>query len=732
MALEHSFHVTVEGVESTLPVVIFEGNETVHGSSRFEATIESTDAASELSLLEPESILGQRAELSLGGCDPGRTIHGIVDSVEEVDSGYRLTIVPRMHLLSDRIDHRVFVDQDAIEIAKQVLSDRGLDVASRVVRKPAKRSQCVQAFEDDLSFVSRILAEEGTFWHVEHVDGKDTVAFTDHTSAYQPIPGDAEIVFSAGDEGGLLGKEAVFAASLSRSVAHGKVSLRDFDFERPLLEQGVSSGDGALERYEYPGGYSDPAVGRVLSEMRLSEAQGRSHVLSGSTTSRRLAPGQTFTLSGAPRDDMNGDWLILEVRHRGSDTGQGGPPSALDRRRYTADFVAVPAGIAYRPPRPKPPTLGGVQTATMTGAAGSEIHPDKHGRIKALLRWDRLRSKDETSSHWMRPLQPPTSGGFFLPRVGWEVLLGFEGISGDEPYEIGRLYNASAPPPEGLPGQKVRSAFGTQTTPGGGSANLLRMDDAAGNEGMLLNASRDCNERTENDKGTNVKGNDIHSVGADHADIVGVAQSVAVDGSQTYSVAASRDMTTVGNYMIETGTESVSVGGLRLFKVGGDYETKAGTLTRVVGALKGEVAIQEVNRHVTGVSTVLTGGSWTEIGGLSAATSVLGASTLVVAGPMSIKAKDYSLKTSALKEDYASRSVKAGAKRVEGFGAAAKYSVGGSMTISGAGGVHFKADSKITLKASGATITITPSAITVKGAFDSSEASVVTGKDDND
>jgi type VI secretion system secreted protein VgrG len=46
--------------------------------------------------------------------------------------------------------------------------------------------------------------------------------------------------------------------------------------------------------------------------------------------------------------------------------------------------------------------------------------------------------------------------------------------------------------------------------------------------------------------------------------------------------------------------------------------------------------------------------------------------------------------------------------------------------------VFFKASAKITLKASGATITITPSAIKITGAFDSSEASIITGTDVNE
>ncbi len=431
---------------------------------------------------------------------------------------------------------------------------------------------------------------------------------------------------------------------------------------------------------------------------------------------------------GAERDELNGTWLVIELSHHGVDHGALRPET---EKRYEATFVSVPVAMPHRPPRVKALALAGVQTATSTGPRGADIHTEAHGRVKALLRYERRGKSDDTSSAWLRAVQPATSGGFFLPRTGWEVLLGFSRTSADEPYELGRMSNAEAPLPAGLPAQKVQSAFGTLTTPGGGGANQLALDDAARSESMKVAASSDYNERTENDKGTKVSGNDVHAVGGNHTKIVGIAHSVTVDSAQTYTVGGSRDSTTVGTFSIDAASESVGVAGLRLFKVGGDYETHAGSLVRSVGALKAEVAIQEVNRHVTGASTVLVGGSWTEIGGLTSSTSVLGASTLTVGGPMSITAKDYSLKASALSETYASRSVAAGAKRVEGFGGPAKYVVGGSMKMKGSQ-VFFTATAKITLKASGATITITPSSIKVTGAFDSSEASIVTGQDVNE
>lgn len=202
-------------------------------------------------------------------------------------------------------------------------------------------------------------------------------------------------------------------------------------------------------------------------------------MLTGVTSSRRLAPGYTIDLSGAALDAVNaGKWLVIAVDHdlvdQTAGAGDGGDS------RYEARFTAVPADREHRPARRAAPKIGGLETATITAPSGSDPHPEESGRSRIHLRWDRRRPMDDTSSAWTRVLRPPTSGGFMQPRTGWEVLTGFHAASADDPLVLGRLYNGAVPPPKSLPGGTRRSVFGSLTTPGGGSANVVAMDDAAG------------------------------------------------------------------------------------------------------------------------------------------------------------------------------------------------------------------------------------------------------------
>lgn len=726
--MDFTFALSIDGCDATLRVVRLDLVERAHEPYRARVTFAAVDDGLVRSPLVLDDLIGQNAKLTLEHEDEPRTFAGVVATLEEAGRDYVLELVPALALLAERCDYRVFLDRDPVDVAKSVLEEDGLTVEVRVADTPAKRFQIVQHMESDLDFVTRLLAEEGVLVSVETGDGGDVVVLSDGTSAYSPIPGGDALAYGAGDVAGLDGPvEAVYDLRLERRVAHDKLTLRDFDFERPQLDLTVEHGDGgALERFEHPAGYLDPAVGKRLAERRLEEASGPAHVLRGKSSSRRLAVGKTFKVEGAPRAELEGPWVVVELRHRGSDlTGAGPARHDGGSRRYECELVARPADVAVRPKRVPRRTVGGIEHGVLTGPSGSEIHTDALGRSKVHLRWDRKGKLDDSSSAWLRSLQPPTTGGFFPPRVGWEVLLAFVGPSADQPYELGRVYNGTAVPPESLPGQKIRGNFGSLTTPGGGSGNLLRMDDTAGKEVMLVNASKDLNERTENDKQTAVKVDDLLDVGANHTEVVGIQKSQTVTASQTTTVGANRTWAMTGALMIKAGSESISIGGLRLVQVGGDYETSAATYSRAVGGAKAEVAIQEINRHVTGSTTVVVGASLVEVGGLTSSESVLGAKNVLVGGPYQVKCADYALNASVLKETYSARKVQAGGKRVQVF-ASAKFKL---ATLKAKGSkVHVKGKSKIVLQGAGGKIVITSSKIVVDAALDVSGVSVVTGK----
>ena len=721
-----SFQLTIDGAPE-LAVASFEALERSHVDGWVRVLCRPR--AGEEADLRAADLVGQRATLEIAAAgaprpDP-RRFHGIVDAVTRSAEGVHLTIVPRLAPLGDTSDHRVFLDRDSVSIAEDLLGEAGLTLDVRVASRPKARLQRVQAFEATLAFVRRILAEDGVSIWVEHTASEDVVVIADDPRSCADLPGGAALPFRPGE--GLSGEEAVTEVTVERALAPDGATVTDYDPDRPKVDQIARVGGDRLPLFVYPGKHKTPDEGKERARLILEEARSERVVVRARTTCRHVAVGLVFEVSDAPREEQNGRFRVLEVHHRGQDFSAGPEGGA----RYEADVRAVPADTPVRPRRERPNGFGGLQTMTVTGAAGGEIHTDARGAIKARFRWDRLSSSDDTSSAWVRPMQPALSGGLFLPRVGWEVLAGFLADpvpTGDAPIELGRLINGAAPPAESLPGQKVRSSWGTATTPGGGKQNQLRFDDAAGNEGMLTAASADYDERTENDKVTGVTGDETNLVGGSHTNTVSIQHLTSVKGAQSYTVGGNRDLTTVGALGISAASEAVTVGGVRKLTVGGDYEAKAASLARIVGAAENVLAIQETNRHVSGASTIAVGGTWAEVGGVSASIGVLGASTLTVAGPLSIRASKVSINATVLSETYAGVYKGHANGKLTIKGAAVKLQAGAAMKAKGAD-VFFKAKSRITIKAGGVTITITPGSIKVKGNLKGDAASVVTTKE---
>ncbi len=108
-----------------------------------------------------------------------------------------------------------------------------------------------------------------------------------------------------------------------------------------------------------------------------------------------------------------------------------------------AVFAAEPYAPLARTPKP---AVVGVQTATVVGPAGEEIHTDEFGRVRVQFPWDRLGKFDQYSFCWVRDsagvLPAGTGCGMLvLPRIGQEDLVGFLHGDPEQPVVIGRVFN---------------------------------------------------------------------------------------------------------------------------------------------------------------------------------------------------------------------------------------------------------------------------------------------------
>lgn len=152
----------------------------------------------------------------------------------------------------------------------------------------------------------------------------------------------------------------------------------------------------------------------------------------GSSDHAGVQVGGTVNVQGKNVFDKSeecfGDYTVVSLHHYCD--GQG---------NYTNNFIAIPSSIYVPPvtnfPEPKCET----QSAVVT-----DNYDDKGlGRVRVQFFWMLGRAK----SPWLRITTPhagSSKGIFFMPEVGEEVIIGFEGDNPTQPYVIGTVYNGKA------------------------------------------------------------------------------------------------------------------------------------------------------------------------------------------------------------------------------------------------------------------------------------------------
>ncbi|XXT16019.1 type VI secretion system tip protein TssI/VgrG [Sorangium sp. So ce429] len=505
--------------------------------------------------VDPDELLGGPAYLAFGREGPEHEVHGVVMDVEIAATPadddlqgalYRIHVASWMALIEREIDCRIFQDQDVKEIVSEVLRNAGIDERRqswRLVSSYPKRVHCVQYNESSLAFISRLLEEEGIYFHAEAGDAGETVVFEDDSTGSDPIDGNKEVPYRFG--AGLAGVEDAIGVVTRRCrTATGKVVLRDYNFEAPKIDLTATAtadadADADLEVYDYPGLYTERREGERLARVRLEALQAERVLLELESGCTRLTAGRWLTLVDAP-DLLDGDYFITAAVHE------------LRDGIYLVRATAVPRSVRYRSPQRTPaPRIEGLQTAVVVappGAPAEDIHTDAHGRCKVKFHWDRHGESDDTASCWIRVAQPQASGAIFLPRVGWEVIVEFSEGNPDRPVVTGRVFNGRFMPPCTLPEGKSRSVMRTSSSPGGSGANEIRLEDKAGNEEIAIRSQRNTTLATVNNK-TRFTGVDESkrvevdarlTVGADQKIQVTNGYSSTVDGAQTVSVGGNR------------------------------------------------------------------------------------------------------------------------------------------------------------------------------------------------
>ncbi|QRO31244.1 type VI secretion system Vgr family protein [Chromobacterium violaceum] len=505
------------------------GEEGVSQAYRYQLTCLSPDGAIEL-----KTLLGQAARIGIADAQGQETIRcGVVSQARLMGSDggfaqYGLTIEPPIALLRHRKTSRVFQDLSVPDIVQQIVHEhqaanpvfaRAQTVEFKVATAQP-RSYCLQYREDDFSFIVRLLHEEGYAWRFEHLDGDSPqvklVVFDD---AYSLPPAEVERVrFHRSDA--TEEEDGLTDWSAARQIVPGNVALATFDYQ-PVSTQHtgdssqIDQGPGgqalqsSLQDYDPQGLYYAGDAEQLSHYARLRQQAHdlQAKTFEGAGSIRGLTAGQWFRLDDHPAHEADSheqrEFVVtgqtLQVRNNlpadlKAILPTGDKADAPFTTRIQAQRRGIPLTPAYAGTASAKPTSLGVQTATVVGPAGEEVHTDAQGRIKVQFHWQRPDEHptigaglDDKSSCWLRVAMPSAGAGWghqFIPRLGQEVLVDFIEGDIDRPVITGVLYNGSHPTPDfsgagSLPANKTLSGIKSKEHQGGGYNELL-FDDTPG------------------------------------------------------------------------------------------------------------------------------------------------------------------------------------------------------------------------------------------------------------
>lgn len=660
--------------------------------------------------LKLEDIVGQRLSLELDD-ENGNTRywhgHCISCAFEGRMGGqglYRAEVRPWPWFLTLHADCRIFQEKSALEVIKEIFSDRGFsDIQDKTSANYEKREYLVQYRETDYDFVERLMEEEGMYYYFTHDSSKETLVLADGAGSHSPLEGAAEIRFEFkedGKSGGGAGsfkrdEDHIYEWKSSERVNTGKVSLTDYDFKKPTTDlkalTAIPKGSHShkdIEVYDYPGIHDTADFGKKRTRVRAEALASEYKRTWGKSNVRTMAVGGTFKLKEHPRSDFNKEYLVLGVKHKlqietdedkdgqantnlSDEHGEGGAQEGK-KESYESTFTVQLKSEPFRAPLTTPrPIIPGLQTAVVTGPSGDEIYTDEYGRIKVQFHWDRVGEKDEKTTCFIRVAQTMSGQGwgvFHIPRIGQEVVVQFEEGNPDRPIVTGMLYNDAKKHPFEFPANMTQHGMKSNTTKGGGGFHELVFEDKKEGEFIRLQSERDYKET--------IKNNAEISIGFEHTDPGDLTQKIyhnkteeietgdytftIKDGLQAVDIAKTNDVT-IGE------SETINIGDDKTDDVGANYTVNVGDTLDITAGTKIKLTV---------------GGSTIE------------------------------MTSSEIKISSTTIKVEASGKLDATAGGAMKLEASGSLTAKGSGTATFEGGGAATLKA-GAVLTVKGTAVKI-------------------
>lgn len=522
------------------------------------------------------AIIGKEIKLSLSTEAIGKgngvgdvEFKGVITSASGVRNSteYSVRVEARSWdaLLQDNPNCKSFENMSLGDIVKDVLNDYSGRIDSQVSPRYTETiPYCVQYNETNYQFLSRLAARYGEWMYY---DGKKFV--------FGELPkGDTVKLSYSGCGQDISSYEAELkiqhvafkhvSSSYNSNEADIKNGLDEMSGQYNRLNEKVFTASKnnytkeTLQNLNF-GGYSDEdsreSVLGVSTKVQACAEKAGMLVYSGSTYCSKMKVSSVLAIednyitdkSTDSKSNVNQDEiLVTELVH-----------SFSSELTYENFFIGIPSSCEY------PPYF---KTATYPKASSSRAKvkdnedPNHLGRVRVQFDWQ-AQQDEAMMTPWLRVSQPYGGGNkgvSFIPEVGEEVMVDFEGGDAERPYVKGSLFNGvDLPDSAWLPGSNQVKAIRTRNGHtveiwDSGEGGYIRIYDN-GKENYILTFSTDDKLIKLESKG-NIE---LHAekdiiLEAGHDITATAGNDVSVTADHDVSVDAGNDMNrTVGNNAAE-------------------------------------------------------------------------------------------------------------------------------------------------------------------------------------
>jgi type VI secretion system secreted protein VgrG len=488
--------------EETFMVVRFTGRESISQPYRFDIILASEDAEIDL-----RAMLQNSARFVIHRSDlDDRVFHGVLAEFEQMEEAqdlviYRAALVPRLWNAGLFHENQLFLDKSVQDIIADVLQQTqltGQDYEFRLTNTYNPWEYICQWRETDLNFIHRWMEREGIYYYFTQDDEQEKIIITDSSTSHENIPDEHQLPYSPPSATVPRHEEVVQSLVCRQSRLPNKVILRDYNYRRPSLElraEAIVDSNAHGDVYFYGEHFKTPEEGSALAQVRAEELLCRESIYSGESTAANLSSGFLFEVQDHYRESYNQQYLVIEVRHEGSQAiaGLSGMKAELAegerRMEYSNRFSAIPATAQFRPQRnaEKPKFYGTLNATVDAAGSGDYAEIDDQGRYKVIMPFDQSGNDGGRASRWVRMAQPYAGNDYgmhFPLHRGTEVLLTFVDGDPDRPIIAGAVPNPATVSPV-IAGNQTQSVIRT------GGGNQIHMEDESGGQLMKLQSPTD-------------------------------------------------------------------------------------------------------------------------------------------------------------------------------------------------------------------------------------------------